>query len=496
MLDLDIRRTPPDAALPRAVPVAAGAALPAIAGAAGFRAEAGQVLELAAPPLGVEGAPVRFALVGLGAAPRALDHETAGAAAAARFAAIPHLVLDARGLAPDAAAAFAAGACLRAWRFDALRTRDVAPGLSRLSLLADSPAAVRTAWEERSAAVRGCLLARDLVAEPANRLTPRRFAKRLRALAAHGIEVEVLGRRRLLRGGFGGLLAVGAGAEEPPRLVVLRWRGRIAARPVAFIGKGIVFDTGGISIKPAQGMEAMRADMAGAAACAGAMLALALRRSPAPTVAVLAIAENATGATSYRPGDVLRMAAGTTVEVVDTDAEGRLVLADALHHAARRFRPRAMVDLATLTGAVVSALGHHRAGLFGTDAALLSSLAAAGEAVGEPLWPLPIGEGHRADLASAIADLRQCVPPARGEGGWPARFIPDASHAAAFLREFTAGIPWAHLDIAGVDTQDAPHPLGPAGPTGFGVRLLDALVAARFEDEDHHPPVARRGAAV
>jgi leucyl aminopeptidase len=175
------------------------------------------------------------------------------------------------------------------------------------------------------------------------------------------------------------------------------------------------------------------------------------------------------------------------VEVVDTDAEGRLVLADALHYATSRFQPRAVVDLATLTGAIVSALGHHRAGLFGNDAALMSALAAAGEAVGEALWPMPIGEGHRADLASDIADIRQCVPSARGEGGWTARFIPDACHAAAFLREFVAeGVPWAHLDIAGVDTQDAPHPLGPAGPTGFGVRLLDALVAAQFEEEDHH----------
>jgi leucyl aminopeptidase len=286
-----------------------------------------------------------------------------------------------------------------------------------------------------------------------------------------------------MRGGYGGLLAVGGGAETPPRLAVLRWRGSIAAPPVAFVGKG--FDTGGVSIKPAGGMEAMRADMAGAAACAGAMLALALRRSPAPAVAVLALAENATGAASYRPGDVLRMAAGTTVEVVDTDAEGRLVLADALHHA-RGFRPRALVDLATLTGAIVSALGHHRAGLFGNDAALMSSLAAAGDAVGEALWPMPIGEGHRADLHSDIADLRQCVPSAQGQGGWAARFIPDACHAAAFLRDFAGDAPWAHLDIAGVDTLDAPHPLGPAGPTGFGVRLLDALVATRFEEEDHH----------
>jgi len=223
--------------------------------------------------------------------------------------------------------------------------------------------------------------------------------------------------------------------------------------------------------------------MAGAAACAGAILALALRRSPAAAVAVLAIAENATGAGSYRPGDVLRTGAGLTVEVVDTDAEGRLVLADALHHT-RGLRPRAVVDLATLTGAIVRALGHERAGLFGNDGALRDALTAAGDAVGEPLWPMPIGARHRADLASAIADLRHCLPP--GGPGWAGRFLPDACHAAAFLREFVdPAVPWAHLDIAGMDlreegTEAGAYPL-PPGPSGFGARLLDRLVAERFE---------------
>ncbi len=487
MLDIRFRREAPEASLPVMRPVSA---VPGpwrdAAGSAGFRAEPGQVLDLPTAP--------RQVLIGLGRPARRLDWETAGAAAAAHLAAEKHAVLDARGLTPEDAASLAAGAALRAWRFDRHRTRNLDPALSRLTVLVDAPAAARAAWELQSAAVQGCLLARDLVAEPANRLTTRSFAARLEALAEHGIAVDVLGRKRLARGGFGGLLAVGGGAETPPRLAVLRWRGSIAAPPVVFVGKGIVFDTGGISIKPAGGMEAMRADMAGAAACAGAMLALALRRSPAPAVAVLALAENATGAASYRPGDVLRMASGTTVEVVDTDAEGRLVLADALHHA-RGFRPRAVVDLATLTGAIVSALGHHRAGLFGNDASLMSSLAAAGDGVGEALWPMPIGEGHRADLRSAIADLRQCVPSAQGAGGWPARFIPDACHAAAFLREFAGDAPWAHLDIAGVDTANAPHALGPAGPTGFGVRLLDALVATRFEEEEHHAPGVETGAA-
>ncbi len=477
MLRVQFRRGPPDPALPLLLPVPEGAVLPRGAAEAGFRAAPGEVFEPAAAP--------RRLLLGLGPAPKRLALEKAGAAAAARFAELPHVALDARGQPAEAAAWIAAGVALGAWRFDRHRTRDVPPALLRLTAFVDDPAAARAVWEVAEAGVRGCLFARDLVAEPANHLTTRSFAKRLEELAEFGIHVDVLGRKRLTRAGFGALLAVGAGSATPPRIAVLRWRGSFDAPPVAFVGKGIVFDTGGISIKPAGGMEAMRADMAGAAACAGAMLSLALRRSPAPAMAVLALAENATGAESYRPGDVLRTLSGRTVEVVDTDAEGRLVLADALHHA-RGWRPRGMIDLATLTGAIVTALGHCRAGLFGNDAALMSALAAAGEEVGEHLWPMPIGESHRADLHSDIADIRQCVPPARGEGGWQARFIPDACHAAAFLREFAGKHSWAHLDIAGVDTAEEAHALGPAGPTGFGVRLLDALVAARFEEPDHH----------
>jgi leucyl aminopeptidase len=299
VLEIRFRREAPDAALPVVRPVSE---VPehwqAAAAAAGFRAEPGQVLDLPTAP--------RQALTGLGIPARRLDWEQAGAAAAAHLAGEKHAVLDARGLTPEDAASLAAGATLRAWRFERHRTRDLDPALSRLTVLVDAPAAARAAWELQSASVRGCLFARELVAEPANHLTTRSFAARLEALAEHGIAVDVLGRKRLTRGGYGGLLAVGGGAETPPRLAVLRWRGSIAAPPVAFVGKGIVFDTGGISIKPAGGMEAMRADMAGAAACAGAMLSLALRRSPAPAVAVLALAENATGAASYRPGDVLR----------------------------------------------------------------------------------------------------------------------------------------------------------------------------------------------
>ncbi len=230
--------------------------------------------------------------------------------------------------------------------------------LERLDILVDDPAEARAAWAALEPGVAGTLFARDLVVEPGNALTPALFAKRLDVLVAQGVQIEVLDVARLEAEGFGGLLAVGRASANPPCLAVLRWPGTLRADPVMFVGKGITFDTGGVCIKPAQGLWEMRADMAGAAACAGAMLAVALRRSPSPAVAVLALAENAIGADSYRPGDVLRMQSGTTVEVVDTDAEGRLVLADALAWGVATHRPQAVIDLATLTGSIITALGH------------------------------------------------------------------------------------------------------------------------------------------
>lgn len=430
----------------------------------GFEGRPGQVLELNP----------KLRWVGADGASNAPQWEAVGAACIRAAGEAARVALDARGLPDAVAVALGAGAVLRAWRFEALKSRR-APGPRRLSLLVDDPDRAAPLWARAKAGLDGALLARELTAEPANRLHPREFARRLKALEADGLTVEVLKPARLRKLGAGGLLAVGQGAAEGPRLVVLRWKGRFAAPPVAFVGKGICFDTGGISIKPAAGMEKMRGDMAGAAACAGAMLALARRNSPCPAVAVLALAENATSGEAYRPGDVLTMLSGRSVEVIDTDAEGRLVLADALHYAATRFRPQAILDLATLTGSVVTALGHHRAGLYGNEAALGAAVAAAGEAVGERLWPLPIGEAHRRDLDSPIADLRQCAP--------AGPLLPDACHAAAFLREFVGLLPWAHLDIAGVSEEAGEEGLAPRhAPKGFGARLLDALVERHFED--------------
>lgn len=454
----------------RAVPVLQGVEppKPRRAAVAGFTGRTGQACELV-------GRRRRLLLLGAGARLDEAAAEAAGALAVARAGGADRIALDARGLAPEVAAALAAGACLRAWRTDRYRARPVpdAPGLARIDVLVDDPDAGRAAWADAQPGVEGALLARDLVTEPANTLTPASFAARLDALRRAGVGIEALDADSLAAEGLCALLAVGGGSAHPPRLLVLRWPGSGGGAPVAFVGKGITFDTGGLCVKPADRMWEMRADMAGAAACAGAMLALALRRSPAAAVAVLPLAENALGERSYRPGDVLR-AGDATVEVVDTDAEGRLVLADALAWTVARWRPRAVVDLATLTGSIVTALGHHYAGLFDNDPALAADVAAAGAGVGEPAWRMPIGESHREALRSDVADLRQCAT---------GRRQPDACQAAAFLREFVGATPWAHLDIAGVESRERACDRFAAGATGFGVRLLDRLVAARFEGQ-------------
>lgn len=454
------------------VPLPAGAPAPpacaAAAAVARFTGDAGMhLLVLGARPM---------VLVGLGdASPDAVRR--AGAAGIAALieddppAEAGGISLDARGLPPGVAASLAAAACGRAWRPERWLKADPTPP-PPLTVAVDDVPATTQEFARAAAVLEGQDRARTWTALPANLLGPAEFAQALAALAETGLEVTILSGKRLGRAGLGGLVAVGQGSVRPPVLAVLRWRGTLAQPPLALVGKGLCFDTGGVCIKPAQGMEEMRGDMGGAASCAGAMIALARRRSPAPVVAVLALAENATGAAAYRPSDVLRLADGTTVEVVDTDAEGRLVLADAMAWARRRFQPSAMVTVATLTGSVIVALGHELAGLFATDDALAGHVGAAGHAAGEGVWRLPIGARHTEDLRSAIADIRHCTT---------GRLQPDASHAAAFLASFAVDTPWAHLDIAGVDSRAEADDAHAAGPSGFGVALLDRLVAQRFE---------------
>jgi len=407
-------------------------------------------------------------LVGMG------DPLSAGARATARLLRYQNIALDAKGLTPKEAADMAAGACLRAWTFGRLKTRpdEDAPRLQTFDIITDDPR-VQKRWARTAQAVEATLFARDLVSEPANTLTPAGFVEHLKKhIVPEGVFLKVLHEPELRAQKFGGILAVGQGSANPPCLAILRWPGEHDTPPVVFVGKGITFDTGGISIKHADKMWEMRADMAGAAACAGAIFALALRKSPCPALAILPLAENTTGAASYRPGDVLKLFSGKTVEIIDTDAEGRLVLADALAYALGE-KPLAIIDLATLTGSIVVALGNEMAGSFGNDPSLAASAAASGAAIGENLWRMPITEADRRALDSDIADIKQCSPE---------RMQPDASHAAAFLREFVGETPWLHLDIAGVENFDEANDEHAKGASGFGVRLLDRLIGDRFED--------------
>jgi leucyl aminopeptidase len=292
------------------------------------------------------------------------------------------------------------------------------------------------------------------------------------ALSPLGVDVEALEPDRLKKLGFGAMMAVAQGSANEPRVLILRWNGAANADepPLAFVGKGLTFDSGGISIKKAEGMEDMKADMAGGAAVVGVLRALAGRKAPVNAVGVVGLAENMPSEKSYRPGDVVRTLAGLTVEVIDTDAEGRLVLADVLHYTATRFKPAAMVDLATLTYSVIAGLGRVYAGLYANDERLAAELLAASATEGEKLWRLPLHQDYDDNLESPIADVRQFAPDDA---------YADSPHAAVFLGKFVAGAPWAHLDIAGVDLLYKATPTGPKGASGFGVRLLDQFARRR-----------------
>jgi len=439
-----------------------------------FDGKVGQTLSVLAPR-GIGNG--RVVLVGLGKPDKldALAAQRAGGALVAHLAdsgeATVGVAVD---LAPNLAAHIALGARLRAYRFDKYRTtqkREEKPGLRALTLLIDEAAAARRAFAPLASTAAAVSRVRDLVNEPANVVHPRSFAAEAQKLAALDIEADVLGSKALRERGLNAMLGVAQGSANEPQLVILRWSGAGKSdAPVAFVGKGVTFDTGGISIKPAAGMEEMKGDMAGAGAVLGVLQALAARRARVNAVGLCAMVENMPSGTAQRPGDVVRSASGQTIEVVDTDAEGRLVLSDALWYAQDRFKPRAMIDLATLTGSIVTALGHEYAGLFSNDEALGRQLVAAGEATGERLWPMPFGEEYDERIKSDIADMKN-------DGGrWG-----DSINAAVLLKRFVGKTAWAHLDIAGVAWTDADLPTAPKGATGFGVRLLDRFVADNFE---------------
>ena len=427
------------------------------------------------------GAPRRVLLLGVGDEEK-LDAEqlrqaagrAVGAAASrgARSVAIP--VVSSRRLPATAAArAMAEGAALAAYRSDAWRTQreDPKPAVARTALLVERAGELRPARESVEiglAVAESQNAARRLSNQPPNALTPTALGGEARRIASEvGLRCRVLDVAELRKRKMGALLAVGQGSANPPRLVVLEHRPRRSARaPVCLIGKGITFDSGGLSIKPAGGMQDMKHDMSGAAAVVGALRAAALLELPVPVVGILAAAENLPGGGAYRPGDILTSMSGQTIEIQNTDAEGRLVLCDALHFARTHYEPAAMIDLATLTGACVVALGSHAAGLFGNHEGLAAAIRRASDAAGERVWPMPLFEEHRDEMRSQIADLKN-VSGSRDAG---------ASTAAAFLSRFVGDTPWAHLDIAGTAYTAKAGPTQPYGATGFGVRLLVELL--------------------
>ena len=323
----------------------------------------------------------------------------------------------------------------------------------------------------------GVFFTRDLVSEPPNVIYPETLAEACKSLKKLGIRVDVLDEKQMKKLGMGALLGVGQGSVQPPRLVTMSWHGNPSAndkRPIAFVGKGVTFDTGGISIKPAGGMEDMKWDMAGAGAVIGAMMAIAGRKAKANVVGVVGLVENMPSGNAQRPGDVVKTMSGQTVEVLNTDAEGRLVLADAMWYAQEKFNPRCVVDLATLTGAIILSLGHEYAGIFSNDDKLSEQLTKAGKEVEEQLWRFPMGEAYDKEIDRPVADIKN-IGSGRDAG---------SITAAQFLQRFIKkGTPWAHLDIAGMAWQGKDKPLGPKGATAFGVRLLDRLIADQFEDK-------------
>ncbi|MBI3708648.1 MAG: leucyl aminopeptidase, partial [Proteobacteria bacterium] len=370
------------------------------------------------------------------------------------------------------------GARLRAYRFDKYRTREKdeqKPTLKALTLMVTDVAAARKAAAPLDQTADAIFVARDLVSEPPNVVYPESLAERCRRLAAFGVKVEVFDEKQMAKLGMGALLGVGQGSARPPRMVVMRWDGAPKAkdkRPIAFCGKGVTFDTGGISLKPAAGMEDMKWDMAGSAVVVGVMEALAARRAKTNAVGVIGLTENMPSGAAQRPSDIVKSMSGRTIEVLNTDAEGRLVLADILWYAQDRFKPKAMIDLATLTGAIIIALGHEYAGIFSNNDELAQRLIGAGRAVEEKLWRMPLGETYDRDIDSDAADVKN-IGSAREAG---------AVIGAQFLQRFVNDTPWAHLDIAGVAWSKKDTATVPKGATAFGVRLLDRLVADHYEE--------------
>jgi leucyl aminopeptidase len=444
--------------------------------AARFEGEAGTIASFF---ISAGGGASQILLVGVGNEASAESFEKAGGALTARLltSGETSLLVDFTALASqisvEAAARLIFGAVLRGWRHDVYRTKLAAKARPTLTeiVLVNAPEGTEAAWQRLDAVAQGISFTRELVTEPANIIYPESFVERCQPLKALGIEIEFLDEAAMRAAGMGALLGVSQGSPREARLLVMRWNGGGDRDAVAFVGKGVTFDTGGISIKPAAGMEDMKWDMGGAAAVAGTMKALATRKAKANVIGICGLVENMPSGDAQRPGDVVTTMSGQTVEVINTDAEGRLVLCDAITWVQQKYHPKTIIDLATLTGAIIISLGHEYGGLFANDDGLADQLLKAGTATGDKLWRMPLAPAFDKLIDSPIADIKNVGP---REGG--------SITAAQFIKRFVdEGVRWAHLDIAGTVWVSKPGVLWDKGATGFGVRLLDRFVADNFE---------------
>lgn len=465
---------------PQAKALGVGDLIARAAATASFKGKAMTTLDLLAPA----GTDLdRLVVVGMGKPADLAEYDwlrlggsVAGAVSRSKAVTVMMERPDGRKLAAGHIADFALGMRLRTYAYDKFKTGEKKddngkPSALAVTIASADSAAVRKAWETAEAIGEGVILARDLVNDPANVLGPVEFARKASELKKLGVAVEILTEANLKKLGMAALLGVSQGSPRPPRVAVMRWTGGKAKEPpVTLIGKGVVFDTGGISIKPGAGMEDMKGDMGGAAAVIGAMKAIAGRKAKAHVVGIIGLVENMPDGNAQRPGDIVTAKSGKTIEIINTDAEGRLVLCDLLTYAEERFKPKLMVDLATLTGAILVALGHHHAGLFANDDALADALLAAGKETGERVWRMPLDPEYDKMIDSRFADMKNI-------GG---RYAGSVT-AAQFLQRFVEDTPWAHIDLAGTAMDSRQTEINQSWASGWGVRLLDRMVADKYE---------------
>jgi leucyl aminopeptidase len=462
----------------KALDAAAGGALERAMKASRFKGDAGQTLEIAAPT-GVSAD--KIVLFGLGEK-KSVDGNTLEKAAATVVKALLTSGAKTLSLRLDGAADLEGvsraglGATLGGYRFDKYRTKlsdDKKPSLTSVEIVVEDAKAAKKAWADWEGVADGVQLARDLVMEVPNVLGPEEYARRCKKLEKLGLEIEVLGEKEMKKLGMGALLGVGQGSRQESQMVIMKWSGGADGdQPVGFVGKGVTFDTGGISLKPGQGMDEMKGDMGGSAAVVGAMAALAQRKAKVNAIGIVGLVENMPDGNAQRPGDIVTSMSGQTIEILNTDAEGRLVLADCLWYCQKEYNPKFIVNLATLTGAILIALGQDHAGIFSNNDTLAENIFKAGKACDETVWRLPIGPEYDRQIDSPVADMKNL-----GEGRNAGSIT-----AAQFLQRFVNDKPWCHIDIAGVGMNaSSKDPRNPSFGTGYGVRLLDRLVRDFYE---------------